>query len=412
MARRTLIITYFATYLLAFGGIFRIVLGYYRSAEFLPIALCIGVYLVLLLAEPLFFRQNRIRSIIYLIAQIATICMLAPIIPNWDLWALLFPPLVVQAMVGFGTRTGYLITGIFTAITAGLLLLSYDSVRGLSELPLYGSAYFLIAVLVAISREAVAARDESRKQQAELQQAHQQLQEYTARAEELAVLQERNRLARELHDAVTQTLFSASLIAEALPALWERDQEMGRERLAMLRQMSRGALAEMRTLLLELRPAALVETSLEDLLHQLGEAVTGREGVPVTVEVEGLCELPTDLHVALYRIAQEALNNVVKHAKAGQVAVSLRCTPRVPSPSLREGEGAGVKVELCIRDDGRGFDLDDVPPEHMGLGIMRERAEAVGAQLGIVSQTGRGTRLTVVWPREQGRQNNRSSSIC
>jgi ligand-binding sensor domain-containing protein/signal transduction histidine kinase len=229
---------------------------------------------------------------------------------------------------------------------------------------------------------------------------------------ERAVAAERSRLARELHDAVTQTLFSASLIAEALPTLWMRDQEMGRERLAMLRQMSRGALAEMRTLLLELRPAALVETSLEDLLRQLGEAVTGREGVPVTVEVEGLCELPADLHVALYRIAQEALNNVVKHAQASQVAVSLRCTPRVPSPSLREGEGSAVEVELRIRDDGRGFDPDDVSPEHMGLGIMRERAEAVGAQLGIVSQTGRGTQVTVVWREDEGQQNNRSSSVC
>ena len=279
---------------------------------------------------------------------------------------------------------------------------------------IYGGAYFLLAAFIAIVREAVAARNESQKQQAELQLAHQQLQEYTERAEELAVLQERNRLARELHDAVTQTLFSASLIAEALPALWERNQEMGRERLAMLRQMSRGALAEMRTLLLELRPAAVVETSLEELLRQLGEAVTVREGVPVTVEVEGRCELPADLHVALYRIAQEALNNVVKHAKASQVAVSLRCTPRAPSPSPREGEGDGVNVELTIRDDGRGFDPDDVPPEHMGLGIMRERAEAVGAQLGIVSQTGRGTQVTVVWPGDGGRRTAEytSSSIC
>jgi signal transduction histidine kinase/ligand-binding sensor domain-containing protein len=228
---------------------------------------------------------------------------------------------------------------------------------------------------------------------------------------ERAIAAERSRLARELHDAVTQTLFSASLIAEALPTLWVRDQELGRERLAMLRQMSRGALAEMRTLLLELRPAALVETSLEDLLRQLGEVVTGREGVPVAVEVDGLCELPADLHVALYRIAQEALNNVVKHAQASQVAVSLRCTPRVPLPSLQEGEGAGVKVELCIRDDGRGFDPDDVPPEHMGLGIMRERAEAVGAQLGIVGQAGRGTQVTVVWPEDEGQRNSRSSFV-
>ncbi len=227
---------------------------------------------------------------------------------------------------------------------------------------------------------------------------------------ERAVAAERSRLARELHDAVTQTLFSASLIAEALPTLWDRDQEMGRERLAMLRQMSRGALAEMRTLLLELRPAVLVETSLEDLLRQLGEAVTGREGVGVTVEVEGRCELPADLHVALYRIAQEALNNVVRHAKASQVAVSLRCAPCVPPSSSQEGEGAGVKVELVINDDGQGFDPGNVPPEHMGLGIMRERAEAVGAQLEIISQIDQGTQVTVVWSEDNGQQDNTSSS--
>jgi len=85
------------------------------------------------------------------------------------------------------------------------------------------------------------------------------------------VLQERNRLAGELLDAVTQTLLSASLITEALPALWKQDQETGRGRLAMLRQMNRSALAEMRILLLVLRPAALVEISLEDLLRQLAE---------------------------------------------------------------------------------------------------------------------------------------------
>jgi signal transduction histidine kinase len=92
------------------------------------------------------------------------------------------------------------------------------------------------------------------------------------------------------------------------------------------------------------------------------------------------------------------LNNVVKHAKTSQIAVSLRCTPRMPSLDVYEGGGTGIEVELDIRDDGRGFDPDDVPADRMGLGIMRERAEAVGAQLEIVSQAGRGTRLTVIWP--------------
>jgi signal transduction histidine kinase len=357
----------------------------------------------LLISERVFVRRNRLITYIYLVVQIAIIFKIASVI-HVDYWAGLIIPLVVQAMHNLPLRIGFSITGILSVIMSYLMVTRLGPRRGLPLMLSNLSGYFLLAAALAIIQEAVAARDESQKQQAELQLAHQKLQEYTERAEELAVLQERNRLARELHDAVTQTLFSASLIAEALPALWERDQEMGRERLAMLRQMSRGALAEMRTLLVELRPAALVETRMEELLRQLGEAVTGREGVPVTVEVEGRCELPADLHVALYRIAQEAMNNVVRHAKASHVAVSLRCTSRVPSSSSREVEGPGVKVELVISDDGRGFELDDVPPEHMGLGIMRERAEAVGAQLGIVSQTGLGTQVTVVWPGDEGRR--------
>ena len=213
-------------------------------------------------------------------------------------------------------------------------------------------------------------------------------------AQELAVVEERGRLARDLHDAVTQTLFSASLIAEALPTLWENDQDEGRRLLAEMRRLSRGALAEMRTLLLELRPAAVVEASLGDLLRQLAEAVTGRKDVSVTVSVEGQCALPTDVHVALYRIAQEALNNVVKHAHASQVMVGLRCTSSLPTGV---GEEQQETVELHVSDDGRGFDPSSISPDHLGLGIMRERAQVIGATLEIESRPGHGTQVMVVW---------------
>jgi signal transduction histidine kinase len=212
-------------------------------------------------------------------------------------------------------------------------------------------------------------------------------------AQQLAALEERSRLARDLHDAVTQTLFSASLIGEVLPSLWETDQAEGRQLLKELRLLTRGALAEMRTLLLELRPTALAEAGLDELLRQLAEAVTGRIGVPVAVTVEGQRELPSDVHIALYRIAQEALNNVVKHAQASQVEVSLRCT------SFEAGideEQAG-RVELVVSDDGRGFDPSSSPPDHLGLGIIQERAQAVGAAVRIESQPGQGTRVMVVW---------------
>lgn len=213
------------------------------------------------------------------------------------------------------------------------------------------------------------------------------------RVEEMAAKTERSRLARELHDAVTQTLFSASLIAEVLPTVWESDPHEGQQLLKELRQLSRGALAEMRTLLLELRPAALVEASLADLLRQLAEAVTGRTGLPVIVTVDGQSPLPDDVHVALYRIAQEAFNNVVKHSQASQVAVSLHCTSIAAAV---DGEPQH-RVRLQVVDNGRGFDPGSVSAERLGLHIIRERAQAVGATSEVESKPGQGTRVTVVW---------------
>lgn len=202
---------------------------------------------------------------------------------------------------------------------------------------------------------------------------------------QMAVASERSRLARDLHDSVTQTLFSASLIAEVLPRLWQRSPKEGQRRLEELRLLTRGALAEMRTLLLELRPATLIEVGLADLLHQLAEAITGRTRVPVALTVEGQPDLPPDVQIALYRIAQEALNNVAKHAGASYVSVDLRCRP----------DG----VDLRIGDDGRGFNQGAVSPEHLGLGIMRERADAIGAVLCVESRPGHGTQVAVSWSR-------------
>ena len=207
------------------------------------------------------------------------------------------------------------------------------------------------------------------------------------RAHDEAALEERQRLARELHDSVTQTLFSASLIAEVLPRLWERGAEVGMGKLEELRELTRGALAEMRTLLLELRPAVLTQMGLGELLRQLAEATTGRARVPVSVVVEGQrsesVALPPEVQVALYRITQEALNNVAKHAGCAGARVTLR---------WRE-DG----VELEVADDGKGFDATAVEAGRLGLVGMRERAAAVGADLRVESGDGRGTRVAVSW---------------
>jgi len=217
-------------------------------------------------------------------------------------------------------------------------------------------------------------------------------------AQDLAAVQERQRLARDLHDSVSQTLFSASLAAQVLPRLWLRHPVEGQQCLDELGRLTRGALAEMRTLLVELRPNVLVESKLGDLLRQLAETITSRTRVPVQVVTEGEATLPPDVQVALYRIAQEALNNVAKHAHANQAIIRLQYYPLEPPLGEWLDNSPQTGVELSVSDDGRGFSPLGISADHLGLGIMRERAEAIHAELGMESQIGCGTHIVARWP--------------
>jgi two-component system nitrate/nitrite sensor histidine kinase NarX len=207
--------------------------------------------------------------------------------------------------------------------------------------------------------------------------------ELNKQAQAFAVLEERQRLAHNLHDAINQSLFSAGLIAEVLPRLWERDQEEARRSLEDLRKLTRGAMAEMRALLAELRPSTLTDAELGDLLRLLGNSFTGRTNIPAKVTVAGGGVLPADVQVAIYRICQEALNNILKHAGASTVEIFLQHEDHA--------------IELSIRDDGQGFDAERTASGHYGLSMMRERAEGVGAQLSITSQPDHGTELIIRW---------------
>ncbi|MHB8869019.1 MAG: sensor histidine kinase [Thermoleophilia bacterium] len=202
-------------------------------------------------------------------------------------------------------------------------------------------------------------------------------------AGELATMRERQRLARDLHDAVSQTLFAVSLIAEVLPRLWVSDPGEAAKRTEELRRLTKGALGEMRILLMELRPAALADAPFKEIVRQLADVFTGRTGVPVALHIDDDPELPADVKVAFYRIVQEALNNIQKYARATEVVVEYR----------REGES----VDLVVRDDGVGFDPSAVTGEHMGVRIISERALAVGGEAEVRSRIGEGTVVVVGW---------------
>ena len=209
---------------------------------------------------------------------------------------------------------------------------------------------------------------------------------FETQEQEAAALEERERLARELHDSVSQILFTAGMIADATPRLWDKDPASGQQNLEMLSVMIRGASAEMRSLLLELRPDTLRDQTLGKLLETLAVATRARTRATVSLKVEGECQYQEDVTMAFHRITQEILNNIAKHAEASEVVINLSCDPE------------GTKLcKLCIQDDGRGFDPLAIPAGHLGIGIMRERAQKIGADIKIDSEIGRGTQVSVSW---------------
>jgi PAS domain S-box-containing protein len=236
-----------------------------------------------------------------------------------------------------------------------------------------------------------------------------------AHLEREAAVAERNRLARELHDTVTQDIFSASLLAESIPRNWQTNRTVAEASLEQLHDLTRGALAGLRVLLLELRPTDLEQVPLAQLLRQLGVAMRSRAGAAaMAVQVDdgtdggvgdgragAAATLPMDVKVALYRLAQEALTNAVKHAAARTITVRLH--------ALQTAQTGGRGLEIA--DDGRGFDPQAIPPGHLGLAMMRERARAVGATLRVQSQPGQGTTVVVEWqPSRTRRMHGRRST--
>ncbi len=204
-------------------------------------------------------------------------------------------------------------------------------------------------------------------------------------AAELASSQERAHLARELHDSVTQALFSMTLVTRTTELLVDRDPAAAKEKLGSLRELQREALAEMRALIFELRPGNIEQDGLLPALRTHTAALQGRIGVPIVVASDLVERLPIALEEVLYRISQEALHNIVKHAAARQVTLSIERAP-----------GAGLR--LRVADDGKGFDAASVPDGHLGLAGMRARAEKIGASFIVTSEPGRGTTIEVALP--------------
>jgi signal transduction histidine kinase len=231
------------------------------------------------------------------------------------------------------------------------------------------------------------------------------------RGQRLAVLEERQRLARELHDSVTQLIFSMTLIAQSIAPAWRRDAAEGERRVTRLIELSQSTLTEMRALLAELRPAedtaiALeVEGAMPEIVRvrrdgleaalRLHLADIARDGLQVDLTATEYRPQPLAHEETLFRIVQEALNNVVKHAHARRIEITLRAVDGL--------------ISLTVHDDGQGFSseparladgLRSPTSSGFGLRIMRERAEALGGRIDVTSSPGKGTIIDVRLPQE------------
>lgn len=205
-----------------------------------------------------------------------------------------------------------------------------------------------------------------------------------SQSNKLATVEERARLARELHDSVTQSLFSLNLTLRAARRVLTSDSSQALGLMDNVQELAQGSLAEMRALIFELRPQALQNEGLASALQKHADAVKARNALSVHLEVLGDRRLPIEHEEALYQISREALHNVVKHAHATEAWVTL--------------DTSSDDVTLCVRDNGRGFDTARLVTgggSHIGTSTMRERAEAIGGTISIETTPGGGAEVRV-----------------
>ena len=332
-----------------------------------------------------------ITSIYLLLDKYLTLAWLIPpaqqeltvLLLTLRLWVTL---LVIALLVAWQYARGWV-------LVVSLALCLVDGVLSLPFLkpgtPLFSLMLIIVLTrLVFVTAVALGVQwlvDRQRQQRAALIEANRKLAQYATTTEQLAASQERNRLARELHDTLAHSLSGVTVQLEAVEALWEVDPGQAHRLLDHARQAAQSGLTEARRALQALRASPLEDLGLGLALRDLARSAATRASLRLDLDVENHLEnLAPEVEQCIYRVAQEALTNVARHADAKSLRVSLR----------HEAEG----LTLTIADDGRGFDPAAVNSARYGLRGLHERAELVGATLHVTSALQEGTTVRLVIP--------------
>ncbi len=383
---RSYIWVFYASAGLLFAGVvLRSVLVLEDGTVLLEALLLLLAWLVFFASEPLISKRWGTWSILYMVLQIGIVVGLFLLPGDEDFFAVLFAVLSMQALQRFG-RLGALWLVAFIPLMLFAFLGDYELPQAMTLTLVYTAVNVFLGLYAFATRRAEQARLRNKALGHELEMTNAELTEYLERVESLVVAEERNRVARELHDSVTQTIFSMTLASQSAAILLRREPSKADEQLERLRQLAESALAEMRLLVSELKPDAIGGGSLVEAIRRDVDRRRS-DGVSVSFDVQ---EEPLDAdteplsaaeETALARIAREALNNVVKHAGTSQATILLRL---------------GGRPRLEIRDQGRGFDPQNaVDGTGMGLASMSERAAEIGWVFEMESAPGQGTRVVV-----------------
>jgi signal transduction histidine kinase len=388
---------------LRYGGVYLVYLAtmvrastLYASLPQRPVALgLLGLYGALLLLAiwfwdapvaseaPAQFPKGHRWRLAYLLAQSAIAVGLQAAPPRLEILALLFIPLSLQAVRFFGRRLGFgWIAAFIVAITPAVMSEFGWSFVGLIMVAVYGGACLLMGYNADLIGRADAARQANERLIGDLRTAHRELQVYAAQVAGFAASQTRRQMARELHDSAAQTIFSMNLASQTAAVLLQRDPSRVPEQLERLQALAHNATREIQALADQLRPDSLAGSGLPAALRRLAAERAARDDLTVRVEVIGERELSGAVAEGLWRIVQEALSNVAKHAGATEALVRLELSR---------------PARLVIADAGFGFDPRDARASrgHVGLAGMAERSQELGWRFTCDSAPRAGTRIIV-----------------
>jgi signal transduction histidine kinase len=304
--------------------------------------------------------------------------------PGWTMYPVLYTIPLTWAILTLPIRQALCWGLAYTTVAAASFAIGINLGEGLIGFFLYGVVYSFIGAFAHALVRADTARHESQSLLAELQEAHRQLQEYALHAEEMAVVQERNRLAREMHDTLGHRLTVAAVQLEGAQRLCSTDPERAQDMVGTVREEVRAALAELRSAVATLRAPIEADLHLRGSLQRLIAHFEDATGLIVQqVLPEKMPPLPGAYRLAIYRTAQEALTNIQKHAQAKRVWLMLTTRDQA--------------VTLLVGDDGQGISLRK---EQTGFGLrgMRERAAQLGGELHLEPRAGGGTQVSFRLP--------------